>query len=129
MKKTGLKVQRMYSEELRKEIVHLIESGHLSVAQAMRDYDIRGKQTVYDWLYKYSRNLRKGTRIVMEKDSVEKSIQDLKKQIRDLEAALGRKTLESELYQNIVDLASKEYKADLKKNFGSNLSPEPKKGE
>jgi transposase len=127
MKKTGFKTQRIYSEELRKEIVVLIENGQLTVTQAMREYGC-SKQTVYDWLYKYSRNLKKGTRIVMEKDSVDKSISDLKRQIRELEAALGRKTLEAELYHHIVDLASKEYKTDLKKNFGGQLSPDQKEG-
>ncbi|MFN4050385.1 MAG: transposase, partial [Acinetobacter pittii] len=103
------------------ELVARIESGHLSVAQAMRDYDVSG-QSIYNWLNKYSRNLKRGTRIVMEKDSVEKSISDLQRQIRELEAALGRKTLESDLYKTIVDLASKEYKTDLKKNYGKELS-------
>ncbi|MFN3528286.1 MAG: transposase [Bacteroidia bacterium] len=121
MKKTALRVQRVFSEELRKELVARIESGHLSVAQAMRDYDVSG-QSIYNWLNKYSRNLKRGTRIVMEKDSVEKSISDLQRQIRELEAALGRKTLESDLYKTIVDLASKEYKTDLKKNYGKELS-------
>jgi transposase len=120
MKKTALRVQRVFSEELRKELVARIESGHLSVAQAMRDYDVSG-QSIYNWLNKYSRNLKRGTRIVMEKDSVEKSISDLQRQIRELEAALGRKTLESDLYKTIVDLASKEYKTDLKKNYGKEL--------
>lgn len=129
MKKTGLRVQRMFSEELRKEVVYLIENGELTVMQAMREYGVCSKQTVYDWLYKYSRNLKKGTRIVMEKDSVSKSIGDLKRQIRDLEAALGRKTLEAELYQHIVSLASQEYKTDLKKKFGDKLSPDAKKGD
>lgn len=121
MKKTALRVQRVFSEELRKELVARIESGHLSVAQAMRDYDVSG-QSIYNWLNKYSRNLKRGTRIVMEKDSVEKSISDLQRQIRELEAALGRKTLESDLYKTIVDLASKEFKTDLKKNYGKGLS-------
>lgn len=129
MKKRELRVQRMFSEELRKEVVHLIENGELTVMQAMREYGVCSKQTVYDWLYKYSLNLKKGTRIVMEKDSVSKSIGDLKRQIRDLEAALGRKTLEAELYQHIVSLASQEYKTDLKKNFGDKLSPDAKKGD
>jgi hypothetical protein len=34
-----------------------------------------------------------------------------------LEVALGRKSLESDLFRVIVDLASEEYKVDLKKKF------------
>jgi transposase-like protein len=126
MKKTSLIVQRIFSEELRKEVVTRIESGHLSVIQASREYGAC-KQSIYKWLNKYSRNLKTGTRIVMEKDSTDNRISDLQRQIKELESALGRKTLESDLYRIIVELASEEYKTDFKKNYGNPLLPENKK--
>jgi transposase len=115
MKKTALRVQRCFSEELRKGIVQLIESGQMGVTQAQREYDIGSPQTIYTWLYKYSRNLKKGTRLVMEKDSKEQSIADLRQQVKELQAALGRQTMETDIYKGIVDLASQEFKIDLKK--------------
>jgi transposase-like protein len=126
MKKSSLTIQRSFSEELRKELVSHIETGRFTVSQVTREYGVSSR-AVYNWLYKYSRSLKKGTRIVMEKDSVDKAISELQKQIRELEAALGRKSLESDLYKTIVDLASKEYKTDLKKNFGDKLSSDSKK--
>lgn len=128
MKKTALKVQRIFSEDLRKEIVKQVESGHLSVTTASREYDV-GVQSIYNWLNKYSRNLKSGTRIVMEKDSVEKTILELRNRIQELEAALGRKSLESDLYKTMVELASKEYKTDLKKNYGNKASSKSKEKE
>ncbi len=128
MKKSSLTIQRSFSEELRKELVSHIETGRFTVSQVTREYGVSSR-AVYNWLYKYSRSLKKGTRIVMEKDSIDKTISELQKQIRELEAALGRKSLESDLYKTIVDLASKEYKTDLKKNFGDKLSPDLKKEE
>lgn len=125
MKKRALRIQRIFSEELRKEVVARVVSGHLSIAQASRDYDVSG-QSIYNWLNKYSRNLKRGTRIVMEKDSVDKKISDMQQHIRELEAALGRKSLESDLYRTIVEAASKEFKTDLKKNYGNKLSPNAK---
>lgn len=122
-KKTELRTLKRFSEELKKEIVVQIERGIISVAEAKREYSIGGTQTVYNWLYKYSRNLKKGTRIVMEKNSQEFNKQELLKRIKELEAALGRKSLEADLYRHIVDLASEEYKTDLKKNFGVKASP------
>jgi len=38
------------------------------------------------------------------------------------QASSGRKQLEVDLYRHIVDLASEEYKTDLKKNFGGKAS-------
>lgn len=121
MKKTSFRVQLIFSEELRKEVVNRIESGQLSITKATREYGV-SLSSIYNWLNKYSRNLRSGTRIVMEKDSVDKNISELQNRIKELEAALGRKTLESDLYKIIVELASKEYKTDLKKNFGNTQS-------
>jgi transposase len=128
MKKTKeLKQVRIFSEELRKQIVGQIERGELTVSQAKREYSIGGIQTIYNWLYRYSRTLKKGTRMVMEKDSQEKTSQELRKRIKELEAALGRKSLEADLFRVIVDLASDEYKIDLKKTFGEQASGSPKK--
>jgi transposase len=121
-KKTTLNQIRIYAEDLKKEIVKQIEEGQITVIQACRAYGISSQQTVYTWLYKYSRNLKKGTRLVMEKDSMDNSLKALQKQIKELEAALGRKSMEADLYKAIVDLASKEYQTDLKKNFGDQAS-------
>ena len=116
-----IKQQRLFSEELRRQIVGQIERKEFTVAQTMREYQL-SKQSIYNWLYLYSGSLKKGTRIVMEKDSQENQTQELKNRIKELEAALGRKSLEADLFRVIVDLASKEYDTDLKKTFGDQVS-------
>jgi transposase-like protein len=117
-KKYQIKPQRIFCVELRKQIVRQIELGEFTVLQAVREYGIGGKQTVYNWLYKYSDTLKKGTRMVMEKDSQAKLSTELKNRIKELEAALGRKSLEADLYRIIVEKASDEFRVDLKKSFG-----------
>lgn len=97
--------------------------------QASREYGIKSTESIYQWINKYSRTLKRGTRIVMEKDSVDKTNQELLNRIKDLESALGRKSMEADLYKTIVDLASKEYKTDLKKNFGDPAYSDSKKKE
>ena len=116
-----IKQQRLFSEELRRQIVGQIERKEFTVAQTMRE-DQLSKQAIYNWLYRYSGSLKKGTRIVMEKDSQENQTQELKNRIKELEAALGRKSLEADLFRVIVDLASKEYDTDLKKTVGDQVS-------
>lgn len=121
--KNGYKInqKRSFSEELRKQIVGQIERKELRIAEVSREYQV-SKAAIYNWLYRYSSTLKKGTRMVMEKDSQEKSLQELKSKIKELEAALGRKSLEADLFRVIVDLASQEYKTDLKKTFGDQVS-------
>ncbi|MCC5922122.1 MAG: transposase [Cyclobacteriaceae bacterium] len=121
--KKQFKIQgrRTFSETLRKQIVGQIERFELSVTEVSREYEV-SKQSVYRWLYKYSRNLEKGTRIVMEKDSQDKRLAALEKRNKELEAAYGRKALEADLYRTMVELASDELKVDLKKTFGDRAS-------
>lgn len=120
--KESLARQRVFSETLRKEVVKQIESGELRVYQACRIYEIKSPQTVYNWLNKYSRTLKTQTRLVLENNSVDKRLKELEARTKELEAALGRKQLEADLYRHIVDLASEEYKVDLKKSFGARAS-------
>lgn len=121
-KKVELKSPRLFSEEIKKEVLKEIELGNLTVIQAARLYDIKSNQTVYRWIYKYSRTLKKSTRLVMEKDSIDFKLKQLEEKTRQLEAALGRKQLELDIYKQMVDLASKDLAIDLKKNFGEQAS-------
>jgi transposase len=126
--KTGLKIKqrRSFSEELRKQIVGQLERKELTISEISREYEV-SRAAIYNWLYRYSSTLKKGTRMVMEKDGQEKNTQALKERIKELEAALGRKSLEADLFRVIVDLASEEYKTDLKKTFGGQASNSPGK--
>jgi transposase len=121
--KNGYKIneKRSFSEGLRRQIVGQIERKELRIAEVSREYQV-SKAAIYNWLYRYSSTLKKGTRMVMEKDSQEKTNQGLKNRIKELEAALGRKSMEADLFRVIVDLASEEYKTDLKKTFGDQVS-------
>lgn len=121
-RKTEIIKTRIYSIELKKSVVSQIEKGELTVMEACRVYDIKSAQTVYNWIYKISRTLQKPIRTVVEKNSVDHKFKELEARIRDLEAVLGRKELELDLYRRIVDLASKEYSVDLKKSFGNKAS-------
>lgn len=123
-KKTEIIKTRIYSNELKKSVVNQIEKGELTVMEACRVYDIKSAQTVYNWIYKISRTLQKPIRTVVEKNSVDQKLKELEARTRDLEAALGRKQLELDLYRHIVELASEEYSVDLKKSFGKQASKE-----
>lgn len=116
-----IKQTRSFSESLRRQIVGQIVRKELTIASVSREYNV-SRASIYNWLYLYSSTLKQGIRMVMEKDSQEKLTQELKKQIKELQAALGRKSLEADLFRIIVDLASEEYKTDLKKTFGDQAS-------
>lgn len=117
----SLRPRRVFSEEAKRSIVKEIESGKLTVEQARREYGV-ASQSVYNWIYKFSRYLQKNKVMVIEEQSEASRSRDLEKRIKELEAALGRKSLEIDVLNTLIDLANKDFKVDIKKNFGPNVS-------
>jgi transposase-like protein len=116
--KLSLRQARIFSESLKKKAVKDIESGKMSVTTVSRDYQVC-IQSVYNWLNKYSRHLQSSRRIVIEMDSETNKSKDLQKRIKDLEAALGRKQLEIDYLNKMIEIGSEETGVDLKKKFGT----------
>lgn len=121
--KTGrksIKIVRHFSEEIRRQTVSDIESGKCSVTQAGRELGV-SVQSIYKWIYKYSRYLVKNKIMVVENQSEGYRTKELEAKIKELEAALGRKTIENAYLEKIIDLANEDLGTDLKKNFKSKL--------
>ena len=113
-----------YSTAFKLKIISEIESGHYSIAQARRIYDIKGWSTIQSWISKYGKNhlLPKMVRIQM-KDEKDK-IKELKNQIKVLERALSKAQVDNLCWQSLVEVIDEKYGIDSKKNFGSKLPPE-----
>ena len=58
----------------------------------------------------------------MQKKSEANQKDELLKKIKDLEAALGRKQLELEVKEKIIEIASSELGVDIKKKYATKLS-------
>jgi transposase len=114
--KEKLRPLRVFSEPLKRKIVRDIESGKFSVAAVSRQYEV-SHTSLYNWVNKYSRNLQSGQKIVMQMDSESYKTKELEKRIMELEAALGRKQLEVDFLNQMVEQGKKELGIDLKKKF------------
>lgn len=114
--KASLKPHRRFSIQIRKQTVQDIERGKCSVLQASRELQ-SSPQTIYNWIYLYSRYLQKNQILVVEHKSEAYRSKELEERIKELEAALGRKQLEIEILNKVIELANEEYKTDLKKNL------------
>lgn len=121
-KKESLRDRKIYSESLRRHIVGEIEKGNLTVSSACKVYDIGSRQTVYEWIYRYSKKLEKGTLLVMEEDSLSKKIKDLERKTKELEAALGRKQMEVDIYRTLIEIAEEDHGIKIKKKDGDDAS-------
>lgn len=116
-----LKQRRVFSVPLKRGIVKEIEKGKFTVLQICREYSVCTR-TVYRWIYRYSHNLQRGTVLVMQSKSEANGKEELIARIKELEAALGRKQLELEVKDKIIEVASEIYGEDIKKKFEGKLS-------
>lgn len=113
--KSQLRQPRVFSATIRKQVVNDIESGKCSVSQAQAELGV-SRQSVYKWIHRYSRHLSKNRVMVVEDNSEAYRSRELEKKIKDLEAALGRKQMELDYINKLMELAGKDLGIDLKKN-------------
>ncbi len=114
--KLSLKPRRIFSDSLKKKIVKDIEHGKVNVTGASREYQV-SLVTVYQWLKKFSTNLHPSTTLVMQMDSEQYRSKELEKKVTELEAALGRKQLEIDYLNKLIEIAGLDIGMDLKKNI------------
>ena len=116
--KVSLRQRRIFSEPLKRKIVYHIEQGKASVSQASREYGV-SLAAIYQWLNRFSRNLHSHHTVVVQMKSEAYMTKELQKRIQELEAALGRKQMEIDLLNMVIEVGSAELGVDLKKNFSS----------
>jgi transposase-like protein len=116
MKKTGLRQRRIFSEALKKAVVKDIEKGRVNVSGVMREYSI-SHQTVYQWIKKFSTYLQPSQTIVVEMKSEQYKSRELAAKVKELEAVIGRKQMEIDFLEKLIEIADQELKMDLKKSF------------
>jgi len=119
--KKAIRTRLVFTEEIRKTVVRDIEKGKCSVSQASRELQV-SPTSIYRWLYRYSLYLQKERILVVENKSEAYRSAELLKRIKELESALGRKQMEIDLLNKVIELASKEQNIDLKKNILNRLS-------
>ncbi len=115
-KKSSLAQHRIFSESIRRQTVKDIETGKCSVLEASRELSVTAG-AVYKWVHLYSRYLLKNKVMVVEDKSETYRSKELEKRLQDIEAVLGRKQMEIDFLNKIIDFANEEYKTDLKKNL------------
>lgn len=121
-KKSSLFQHRTFSEAIRRQTVKDIEDGKCSVLEASRELSVTAG-AVYKWVHLYSRYLSKNKVMVVEDKSEAYRSKELEKRLREAEAALGRKQMEIDFLNKLIEFANEEFKTDIKKNLLSGPSP------
>lgn len=115
MKKSNYeqRVIKNYSSAFKLKVVNEIESGKLSINQAMEIYDIGGNTTISRWIKNLGRNhlLSRIVRIEM-KDETDK-LKELKERVRQLEKLLANKELDGLMNEAFLELLAEDHGVDL----------------
>jgi transposase-like protein len=109
---------REYSTAFKLKVIEEVESG-LSIREAQRRYKIGGKMTIDRWIRTLGNaNLLPQSKGVTMSAETNHTIEQLKKEKAQLEAALSRVTIEKICLESLVEATEEHYGIDLKKNFG-----------
>lgn len=123
MIKTGKRVNRnrRFSEGFKRELVKLYESGQRTVLELEREYGV-SDASIYNWIYQYSEYNKKSVQVVEMKDSQQSKIKEMEQRIKELEQAVGRKQMNIDYLEKMIDLAKDHFDIDIKKNFDTSPS-------
>ena len=120
------KITVRYSLSFRLQVVKEFESGE-GIEALKRRYGIKGGQTIQEWVRKLGKDhlLNKIVRVetIDEKDR----IKSLEEEVKKLKLALADSLLAQRSLEVVITEANKEYKTDLKKNFGDSASTSSEK--
>ena len=125
MKKTNqrleIRQQRTFSEEFKKSKVKELLEKQITVSEFTRIYGI-SRTSVYRWIYLYSPNHHKSSKLVVEMESESYKTKRLQQKVAELERIVGQKQLEIDFLGRLLEVGSEELGFDLKKNFSTKLS-------
>ncbi|OGU40126.1 MAG: hypothetical protein A2X61_07000 [Ignavibacteria bacterium GWB2_35_12] len=106
--------RRIFNTELKRRLVEEIEYKKLKVRDVVNLYRVSAT-SVHMWININSTFNRKGVTMVVEADSKDTKFDKLLKYIAELEQTLGKKQLEIDYLNKVVDICSDDLGYDVKK--------------
>lgn len=110
-----------FSIAFRHKVISEIESGQITIGEAIKVYNIKSRQTIYNWLKKYGKSylINHGRAVVKDKKD---KIKELEHQKQKLESALAQAHLQNFCLESLLECVEQHYKVDVKKTFGQKAS-------
>ena len=107
------KIVVRYSEAFKMQVIKDIESGRFNIGSAGQHYGIKGACTIKNWLKKYSRNHLCPKVIYVKKPNEQDQIKQLRKEIKELQMALGITQTEKVLEKSFLKIACEKLGTDV----------------
>jgi len=107
-------MQIRYSMAFKRQVVEDLETGRFgSIIQASEHYGIGGAETVRKWLRQFGKNHLIPKVVRVEKPDEADQIVQLKKQIQQLQQALGKTQLENVMNESFLRIACQQLGVDF----------------
>ena len=106
-----MKRNYFYEESVKREVVHLVQSGQISKEGARRRYEIHGHATILNWIRKFEESDPQQSS--MEYNKADKK--DLIKRIKELERQLKDEQIRSFGYNKMIDIAEEQLNITIRK--------------
>lgn len=113
--------RRTFSESFKRKKIQEIETGQTKISEICRQYQL-SQQSVYRWLKKFGNMKKQEERLIVETSSDTKKLIECQKRIAELERMLGRKQIELDFKEKMIEIAEEMYNVDIKKKLGTGLS-------
>jgi transposase len=114
----SIRAIKQYSTAFRRQVVQEYERG-ASIESLRRKYGIGGKETIPRWIQKYgTQGLRHNLVRIQTPEEVDR-VRELEAQVRELQEALGKVTLEKLALESTLEVLEEEYGVEAKKNAAS----------
>ena len=118
----GNKYMRRYSLSFKQQVVRELEETGVSKNWIRKKYGLKGGMTLQKWIYKFGKEHLINQVIRIETMEEKDRIRQLQEDVKKLKLALADSLLAQRSLEVVIEEANKEYKTDLKKNFGESAS-------
>lgn len=114
------RTRRTFSKEFKQTKVRQFESGIVTVGEVAREFEV-STTAVYKWVERFGTR-DKSTQVVVQLESEERRSRLLRQELHELERVVGRKQIEIDYLQTLIEVCSDELGIDVKKTFGTRPS-------
>ena len=108
------RISKRYSVCFKRQVISDLESGRFESMESIRQhYGIGGKATIQKWLRKYGKNHLLPKVVIVQKPDERDQIRSLKRQLGELQRALGQTQVENVLNAEFLKIACEELDCDV----------------
>jgi len=119
-KATQIRERRYFNESFRKARVKEYELGEATAIEISRAYGV-STRSVYNWIEKYSVDYQKSIVTIVEPKSETRKRLNLEAKVKKLEGLLGKKQVQLEYLEKLIETVETHYGIEVKKNFPNQL--------